>query len=153
VDKKYLTRFFQDSKGEKAEIISDNEKPTIIEGEEFDLISIDEETIITLRFNILEIRACELIKMKFQFVEILDREEGTLDDDLEATNFLQKYIGKEFIYLIKLNERGDKIEITESCQVENPSFLVKILLKIYGLYYKVSQRNTYKEVVNEIEAK
>ena len=91
--------------------------------------------------------------MQFQFVEILDREEGTLDDDLEATNFLQKYIGKQFIYLIELNEKNDKIEVTESCQLESPSFFVKILLKMYGFYYKISQGNIYKEVVDEIEAK
>jgi len=149
--KAYLKRYFQGSKNEKVEIIAENENPFLQEGEQFDLIHFDEEVIITFKIKVLEIKKNELISMEFYFYEIVDREEGTLDDDLDATNFLKKFFGNKFTYLIELKQKKDKVEVMEYSAVDKDGFFVKILLKSFGFYLNITQRKIYKEIKKEIE--
>lgn len=151
-EKKYLKKFFPDSGKEVVEIIGGNQSAKMEEGEEFDLMSSDEEMIITFRCKVLCIEKNKLIKTSFQFVELIDKEEGTLDDDLETTNFLQKFVGGNFGYDIILEETKGKVKITEISTIKTDRFLSKVFFKIIGLYYKIRERKIYKKIKTEIEA-
>lgn len=151
-EKNYLKKFFPDSNKEIVEIIGGNKSSKMEEGEEFDLMSSDEEMIITFRCKILKIEKNKLIKTSLQFIELIDKEEGTLDDDLEATNFLQKFVGGNFGYDIILEQKKERVKVTEISTVETDRFLSKVFFKIIGLYYKISERKTYRKIKTEIEA-
>lgn len=129
--REYLKKFFPESKDEKVEIITETENPFLTKGEKFEMIVIDKETIITFQFEVLEITKNELIEIKFSFLKIIDREEGTLDDDLEASKFLKKYIGTDFFYIIELNGGKGSIEIVEYGSVNAFGMLTKIFLKVW----------------------
>ena len=90
--------------------------------------------------------------MNFRLVEVIDKEEGTLDDDMEATNFLQKFVGGKFGYHIFLEQKKDKVQITEIGMIETKHFFAKIFFKIIGLFYKIKDKKIYQQIKKEIKA-
>lgn len=150
--KEYLKKFFPDSNEEVVEIIGGSQSLTMEEGEEFDLMSSDEEMIITFKCNVLKVEKNKLIETSFQFVELIDKEEGTLDDDEETTNFLQKFVGGNFGYKIILEQKKERVKITEISTVETDRLLSKVFFKMIGLYYKIKEKKTFRKIKTEIEA-
>jgi len=149
--KNYLKRFSRTSEKEEVEIISENKSPLLIEGEEFEFISMDDEDITTLNFKVLKVKKPEIIIMSFSIGEIIDRQEGTLDDDVEMTDLLKKYFGESIKYIIKLKEWKGKTLVVESSEIEPKGFFPKVLVRIFGFFYKLSQWKSYKKIKKEIE--
>lgn len=151
-NKKYLTRHFQNSEKERVELVTENDNPRLMKGEEFDFLVMDKDSITTLRFEVYDLIDNEYIRLKFNLVEIIDREEGTLDDDIEMTNFLTKYIGTGFIYSIELKVEKGQIVVHEYSTVEDSNFIVKSFLKMYGIYYNLTKQKVYRQIKEEIES-
>lgn len=125
LNKDYVKNFFPDSSDGIIEVIGENDNPKFVEGEEFDLMNSDDEMIMTFRCKIANVEKNKAIIMNFRLVEVIDKEEGTLDDDMEATNFLQKFVGGKFGYHIFLEQKKDKVQITEIGMIETKHFFCK----------------------------
>lgn len=152
VRREYIKRPFQEPGGDKVEIITDHESPSMTEGESFDLTVMDDDSFMTFRFEVLKIIPLELIETSFRLIEMLDREEGTLEDDMETTNFLNKYLGQSLTYSIQLKPQKDKVEVIESGTVETSGLISKLFFKALGLYHRIKQRSIYKEIQKEVES-
>lgn len=152
LNRNYLKRFLEENEEEQVGIHTSNESLLMVQGEELEMIFMDKESIIIFQIKVLEVKQKALIKLRFQFVEAIDREEGDLDDDLEATNFLKKYLGQSYVYTIQLKPRKDKITIIETVTIKEVGILAKLFYKIGGFYYQLSHRKIYKEIRREIES-
>ncbi len=151
LSKNNLKRFFQSSEEEIIEILSRTDNPVLTEGEEFDVVIRDEEIILKFRYTVLEIIRDESIRMRFQFNEIIDLEEEDQEDEIDANNFLSKYIGMNFYYSIDLQQKNDWLEIIEFSKIDSTNFLAKVFFKFYGFYFKMSRKKMYKRIAEEIE--
>ncbi len=151
-NKKYITIFFSQDSEEKVEIISDNDHPEMLVGEKFQLLVEDREMILIFQFEVVAINPEELIYLKFNIADIIDKETDNDDEQADAEEFIANFLGYDFDYYISIKEKKEQIIVTEKCTVTVKSLFKKLFLKAAGFYLRNSQRKVYQQIIKEIEA-
>ena len=153
LSKHYYSKLFSDDGEDEAyHVESQHDSKYLLDGEKFELIAKDNEIIITLEGEVLSIKENEQIQLAFYFKELIDRIEGTLDDDEEATNFISNYFGEQFTMTINISTKKGKTIVEELSHTKPKNFIAALFWKVYGWYYKITRIKKYKDLIHEIES-
>lgn len=123
---------------------------TINEGDLLTLVVKDEESITKLKVGVDEIKVNELISYRLFLNEIDEKECEDIDKE-EFSAFMETFIGKEIKYKIRFTQKSKYLIITEENSIVVNRIWKKVLWKVLGMYYRIKQRKTHKQIKNELE--
>lgn len=146
LQKDYLVKFFSQKEKDQIEIISEKSGGEISEGEVVKLLFKDRELNIVMSLQVEEVKKNELIHWNLYLNEIEE-----MNSDEKYSSFMNKIFGQGIEYRISFTSQHDVLIINEQGEIFVNGLWSKIFWKCSGIYYRIKQGRTHRQVKKELE--